>query len=199
MKEREEGFDLQDPARRSLLKLGVAGTFVLGTVGFVAGLAGCHRREEAAAQGYRFLRDGDVALFRALTPVVLDGGLPSDPAQAAERVQEVLRRIDQGCLRLGAPAQKDVRKLFDLLNFWPTRRLAAGLGASWNGASWDKATPADIGAFLEHWRGSSIGLFNSGYRVLVKLVTVSNFGIPASWPSSGYPGPLAWMYDAINH
>ena len=184
----------QDPTRRSLLKLGLARKDALGTVAFPDGLAGCHRTVEAAAQGYRFLRDADVILFRALTPVVLEGAMPKDSGDAAIRTREILRRVDLACLRLDLPAQQQVRKLFDLLNFGLTRRFVAGVSAPWVDAS-----AADIGEFLDKWRNSSIGMFNAGYRVLVKLVVASNFGIPASWPSSGYPGPLAWMYDAIHH
>ncbi|MGH8460772.1 MAG: hypothetical protein ACRESS_04135 [Stenotrophobium sp.] len=194
MKGQEQEIGLQDASRRSLLKLGLAGTVVLGTVGFTAGLAGCHRTVVAAAHGYRFLRDDDVNLFRALTPVVLDGAMPESAADIATRTGQVLQRVDLACLRLDLPAQQQLKKLFDLLNFGLTRRFVAGVSAPWAQASVD-----EISAFLESWRNSSFAMFNSGHRVLVKLVAVSNFGLPASWPSSGYPGPLAWMYDAIHH
>jgi hypothetical protein len=182
-----------DRGRRSFLKLGVAGTLALGTVGLGAGLAGCHRREEAVAQGYLFLRDADLALFRALIPVVTQGTLPVEAAAREARSVEILRRVDAGCWHLNAPAQGEVKKLFDVLNMGITRRLAAGVSTSW-----DKASADEVAAFLERWRGSSIGLFNAGYRALVKLIAVSNYGIPEVWPSTGYPGPLAWMYKAIN-
>ncbi|HWU68701.1 MAG TPA: hypothetical protein VN046_07485 [Stenotrophobium sp.] len=185
--------ELQDPSRRSVLKLGVMASVVLGTVGVGAGLAGCHRRVEAVAQGYRFLRDGDVELFRALIPVVLDGAMPASEADAANRTQEVLRRLDLACLRLDASPQKQLQKLFDLLNFGLTRRFVAGVGVPWADAN-----TQDIQAFLAKWRSSSFATLNSGERVLVNLIASSNFGIPASWPSSGYPGPLAWMYKAIH-
>jgi hypothetical protein len=180
-------------SRRSFLKLGVAGTLALGTVGFTAGLAGCHRREEAAAQGYKFLRDADLKLFRALIPAITDGTLPAEASAREARTREILMRIDAGCWHLGAPAQKEVRKLFDLLNFGLTRRLAAGVSSPW-----DQVSAADAVVFLDRWRNSSIGLFNAGYRVLIKLVAVSNYSIPAVWPSAGYPGPLAVMYQAVN-
>jgi hypothetical protein len=180
-------------SRRSFLKLGVAGTLALGTVGFGAGLTGCHRREEAAAQGYKFLRDADLILFRALIPAITDGTLPTEAAAREARMLEILMRIDAGCWRLGAPAQKEVKKLFDLLNFGLTRRLAAGVSSPW-----DEVSAADAAVFLERWRNSSIGLFKAGYRVLVKLVAVSNYSIPAVWPLAGYPGPLAVMYQAVN-
>ncbi|MGH8505802.1 MAG: hypothetical protein ACRETM_07545 [Stenotrophobium sp.] len=193
MKIEEHEWALQDPSRRSLLKLGLVATAVLGTVGVSAGLAGCHRSVEAAAQGYRFLRDDDVVLFRALVPAVLDGAMPASTADAAARTQEVLRRLDLACLRLDSSPQQQLKKLFDLLNLGLTRRFVAGVGAPWA-----EASVQDIQAFLAKWRDSSFAMFNSGERVLVNLVAASNFGIPASWPSSGYPGPLAWMYKAIH-
>ncbi|TXH02805.1 MAG: hypothetical protein E6R07_14070 [Nevskiaceae bacterium] len=185
-----EGFD---PGRRSLLKLGLAGSLALGTVSLGAGLSGCGRREEAAAQGYRFLRDADLVLFRGLIPAVTASTLPTEAAAREARFAEILHRIDGSCLRLGAPAQKEVRKLFDLLNFGLTRRLAAGVSSPWS-----EVSEADALAFLDRWRSSSIGLFNAGYRVLTKLIAVANYGTPAVWASAGYPGPLDWMYKAVN-
>lgn len=186
--------EILDRGRRSLLKLGLAGTVALGTVSLGAGLSGCHRREESTAQGFQFLRDADLQLFRALIPAVTAGTLPAEAAAREGRIVEILHRIDVGGLHLGAPAQKEVRKLFDLLNFGITRRIAAGVSTSW-----DQASEAEVSAFLDRWRSSSIGLFNAGYRVLVKLVAVSNYGVAAVWPSAGYPGPLAAMYQAVNN
>lgn len=179
--------------RRSFLKLGVMGSLALGTVGLTAGLSGCHSQVEAAAQGYKFLRDADLKLFRALIPVVTRGTLPEDKTAREARTVEILRGVDAGCWFLNAPSQAEIHKLFDLLNMSLTRRLAAGISTSWEQASED-----EVDAFLTRWQRSSIGLLNAGYRVLTKLISVSNYSIPAVWPSAGYPGPLAWMYKAIH-
>lgn len=188
----------QDPdelvlSRRSLLKLGVAGSVVLGTTSLVGGLAGCGKREQAIAQGFTFLRDADVVLFRALTPVVLGSALPTDAAAAAARTAEVLKRIDIAGLLLGPPSQIEVYKLFDLLHMRVTRWLTTGVGAPWN-----EASAEDITNFLERWRGSSISLFNAGYRLLTKLVAASYYGIPETFEMAGYPGPLDYVYKAVN-
>lgn len=182
-----------DNGRRSFLKLGVLGSLALGTVGLGAGLTGCHRQVEAAAQGFRFLRDADLKLFRALVPAITSGTWPEDKAAREARMLDILRRIDSACWRLGAPAQGEVLKLFDLLNMGITRRLVAGVPGPW-----DQVSAEDVDAFLNRWRSSSMGLFNAGYHVLNKLVVVSNYSIPAVWPSAGYPGPLAYMYKAVN-
>jgi len=182
-----------DNGRRSFLKLGVLGSLALGTVGLGAGLSGCHRQVEAAAQGFQFLRDADLKLFRALIPAITNGTWPEDKTAREARMLDVLRRIDGACWYLSAPAQAEVLKLFDLLNMGITRRLAAGVSGSW-----DQASVEDVDAFLNRWRSSSIGLFNAGYHVLNKLVVVSNYSIPAVWPLAGYPGPLDYMYKAVN-
>ena len=182
-----------DGGRRSFLKLGLAGSLALGTVSLGAGLAGCHRQAEAAAQGYKFLRNADLKLFRALIPAVVGSTMPADDAARESRAADILRRIDLSCWHLNAPAQGELLKLFDLLNLGMTRRLAAGVASPWEQASVD-----EVDAFLNRWRSSSLGMFNAGYRVLSKLVAVSNYSIPAAWASAGYPGPLDWMYKAIN-
>ncbi len=184
---------LFDGGRRSFLKLGVMGTLAFGTIGLSAGLAGCHRQGEASAQGFKFLRDADLKLFRALIPAVTRGTLPEDAGTRETRVVEILRRVDLSCWHLSAPAQGELLKLFDLLNMGITRRLAAGVSSPW-----DQASEDDVDAFLNRWRSSSIGPFNAGYRVLGKLVAVSNYSIPALWPMAGYPGPLDYMYKAVN-
>lgn len=184
---------LHDEARRSFLKIGLAGTVALSTVSLSAGLVGCHRAEEATAAGFGALRDADLVLLRALMPVILAGALPNEAAVREAQIAEVLMRLDYGLQRVGAPTIKELRKLFDLLNFPITRRLAAGLPVKWQAASAEQ-----IEAFLQRWRASSVGAFNAGYRALTKLITVTYYQIPATWPQSGYPGPLAWVYQSVN-
>ncbi len=182
-----------DLTRRSVLKLGVAGSVALSTVSLTATLAGCGAREQAAAQGFGFLRDADVVLFRALTPVVLGDALSADAVTRDARVTETLKRLDIGGMLVYAPAQAELYKLFDLLHLRLTRWLTTGVSAPW-----DKASPEDINRFLERWRDSSIGAFNAGYRFLTKLVAASYYGIPETFPQSGYPGPLEWVHKAVN-
>lgn len=182
-----------DLTRRSFLKLGVAGGVALGTTSLVAGLAGCGRREQAIAEGFLFLRDADVTLFRALTPVVLGEALPVEVAAREPLVADVLKRIDGACFLLEPNAQGEVIKLFDLLHLRPTRWLTTGVGAPWA-----QADAGEIARFLERWRGSSIGAFNAGYRLLTKLVSASYYAIPSTWKLSGYPGPLEAVYKLVN-
>lgn len=181
-----------DLSRRSFLKLGVAGSVVLGGTSLVAGLAGCGKREEAIAQGFAFLRDADVEMFRALAPVILGDALP-----AGERreplIAETLRLLDGACFVLEPNGQAGLIKLFDLLHMRVTRWLTTGVSAPWA-----EAEAADIEQFLERWRGSSIEAFNGGYRFLTKLVAASFYAIPETWPLAGYPGPLKAVYQLVN-
>lgn len=178
--------------RRRLLQLGLAGSAVLAAVGLTGSLAGCSRREDAAARGLRYLRDADLELFRALAPVVLEGTLPEGAAREPA-MSEILRRIDDAGARLGPPAQAELRQLFDLLHLRPTRWLTTGVGAPWR-----EAEAGEIRHFLDRWRGSSVGLFNAGYNVLTKLCCTAWFGQRAAWSHTGYPGPLAWAYQSLN-
>lgn len=182
-----------DFSRRNFLKLGATGSAALATVSLTATLAGCGARDQAAAQGFRFLRDADLELFRALIPVIVAGALPEPAVEREPLIAETVRRVDDACYRLGAPAQAQLYQLFDLLDFRLTRAAATAVLGRWS-----EAGPGDIEAFLQRWRHSRIGLFNVGYRALVKLVAASYYGLPSSWRLSGYPGPLAWAYQAVN-
>lgn len=188
MKTHPIALDLAEYDRRSFLKLGLASSALLGSAGFTATLSGCSGAQQPAATGFAFLRDADLVLFKALLPVILQGvALP--PAV----LQEALVRIDAACLLAQAPAQAEVRKLFDLLNIGLLRRISTGVKVPW-----DQASAEDVSAFLTRWRNSSVGLLNAGYRALVKVACVAYFGQTISREVSGYPGPLAAMYKAVN-
>jgi hypothetical protein len=190
--EPETGPELVDTRRRSLLQVGLFGSLLLGAAGATATLSGCTGRVESTAAGYRFLRDADLPLMRALVPVVLDSMLPADGAERDRMLDDLLQHIDLGCYRLGHPARKVVAQLFDLLNMRLTRWPLTGVGA------WEQATPAQVQAFLERWRTSSFAMFNAGYRALVKLISVSFYGTRAGWAAANYPGPPPGPYQVFN-
>ncbi len=176
--------------RRDFLKLSAGSAALLSAGALTATLAGCAKRE-AAAGGYRFLRPADLMLFTALAPAVLGSTLPAQGRAA--HVESVLKGIDATAARLLLPAQTELYKLFDLLNGGLTRRLATGVSKPWAAAD-----PAEVDAFLARWQGSSIGLFNAGYRALTKFVTGAWVGTDAGLKAAGYPGPYRPMFDAVN-
>jgi len=194
--------DLDLPGRRRFLKTGLGGALLLGTLGTTAALNGCSSTPAGRIQGadpatgaayqFRFLTLLDIDLFRALLPAIVGPGLPAQPAERARAVDTTIERIDAGICMFGPANQKELRQLFDLLNFGPTRITVARVWSSWPRVSTDEAT-----AFLERWRTSSIGLFNSGYIALTKISNVSFYGDEPQWHLSGYPGPPQWAMDSL--
>jgi hypothetical protein len=181
-----------DARRRTLLQTGLFGSLLLAGAGTAAVLSGCTRRSESASQGYQFLRDADLPLLRAVIPAVLVSMLPPAGAERDRLVDDLLQRVDLSGYRLGAPAQKALAQLFDLLNLRATRWALTGVGA------WEEATPRQMQAFLERWRTSSFGLLVAGYRALIKLVSGAFFGTPAGWAAANYPGPPPGPYSVFN-
>ena len=159
-------------SRRDVLKVGAG--FSLALV--LAGTVGCSPGTKAPVAGYAFLQPGDVELFRALAPAVVTE----------------LGNVDATCAAMDLGSRKELRKLFDLLAITPLRYALTGVGA-WNEAGIEK-----MQAFLARWRGSRFATLNAGGNVLVKLTSSSFYLLPESWPSTGYPGPLEYVFNAVN-
>ncbi len=176
--------------RRDFLKLSATSAALLAAGAATATLAGCAGREPAAV-GYVFLRADDLLLFAALAPVVLAASLPAQNREA--HITALLLGIDATCMRLLAPSQKALYQLFDLLNTGLTRRLTTGVSKPWA-----EADAAEIDGFLQRWSASGIGLFNSGYRGLVKLIAGAWLANPEGYKFAGYPGPWQPMFDAVH-
>jgi hypothetical protein len=186
--------------RRSFLKAGLGGTLFLGTVSLGAGLSGCDSqpagsRPEQARGGepaYRFgfLTNDDIVMLQALVPAVIAPALLQKdrlPAVTAETI----RGIDTGILRFSTATRQEIRQLFDLLTFGPSRLAVARI---W---SWENASQTDAAAFLERWRTSNIGLFNKGYIAITKITNVAFYGDAANFAVSGYAGPPDWATKAL--
>ncbi|MDL0431058.1 hypothetical protein QPM17_07970 [Marinobacter sp. TBZ242] len=188
--------------RRSFLRAGLGGAMFLGTVSVTAGLSGCatapagrdYPMPEAMDRSYefRFLTRDDIVLFEALLPAMVGPGLSGEPVVRRQQVQATIERIDAGIHQFGPANQKELRGLFDLLNFGLTRVTVARVWSSWENASTETAH-----AFLERWRTSGIGLFNNGYIALTKVSNVAFYGHEDHWHLSGYPGPPAFAVDAL--
>lgn len=170
-----------DGGRRDFLRTGFFGAMALSTVSFSALLTGCASAPPAA--GMRVLRDSDLVLLRALMPVVLDGALPVD-ASREKTISESLQLLDallEGSSRAG---QQQLRQLFDLMTFAPTRRLVVGLERDWT-----EAAPAEINAFLDGWRRSRIGMLRAGYLALTQMLTMNWYLQPRAWAAINYVPP----------
>lgn len=179
-------------SRRSFLQLGTSASLVLSGLTLGAGLVGC-APAPAAASGFSCLREADLELLRALIPAVVGAHLSSDPQQRAAGVLGVMQRIDATVSRSSPRGQKGLQDLFNLLNMSLTRRLTTGINKPWA-----ETTNAEVEAFLARWCASETSMFNGAYRGLTRLIAVSFYGRPQSWPSVGYAGPLAAVYQAAN-
>ena len=197
-----EGRDSIFLNRRSFLRTGLGGALFLGTVSVTAGLSGCatapagrlgavETRMDARYQ-FRFLTTDDIDLFEALLPAILGSALPEQPNARRMVIAGTVERIDAGIHKFGPANQKELRQLFDLLNFGFTRITIARVWSSWPNVTTEQAN-----AFLERWRSSSIGLFNNGYMALTKISNVAFYGYQENWHLSGYPGPPEWAVQAL--
>ncbi len=167
--------------RRDFLRAGLFGTMALSTVSLTAMLTGCASAPPAA--GMRVLRESDLVVLRALMPVVLDGAFPVD--ESREKVlTESLQLLDALLEGSSGAGQQQVRQLFDLMTFAPTRRLVAGLAQDWAHAS-----PTEINDFLNAWRNSRIGLLRAGYLALTQMLTMNWYMQPRSWAAIHYVPP----------
>ena len=92
--------------------------------------------------------------------------------------------IDYSLDHLSPAMLKMTRQLFDVLALPLTRGPLTGV---WG--SWDKASAADVKAFLERWQNSSLDLLKMGHASLLQLVGMAWYGNPGSWQHCGYPGP----------
>ncbi|WP_150911370.1 hypothetical protein [Marinobacter halotolerans] len=192
-----------DLDRRSFLRTGMGGALFLGTVSVTAGLSGCatspagggYTTLEDTRHGgyrYRFLTKDDIVLFQALLPALVGPALTEKPERRRAQIRETIERIDAGIYQFGPANRKELRGLFDLLNFSVTRVTVARV---WSG--WANASTAEVDAFLNRWRTSGIGLFNNGYIALTKVSNVAFYGHEDHWHVSGYPGPPQWAVDAL--
>ncbi|WP_227369493.1 hypothetical protein [Halomonas sp. M20] len=167
-------------SRRELLKLGFGASLTLTTVGVTASLAGCSSAQPAA--GFMVLRDSDLVLLTALLPTVIG---PHPALQREENAAEAtLRQLDRSLAAMSSAIQKDVQELLDLLNLPLTRVPLTGV---WG--AWEKASPAQIDAFLVRWRDSRFDLLRQGYKALNQLLSMAWYALPMAWAETGYPGP----------
>lgn len=169
-------------SRRNWLKTGVAGGVLLA--------AAYAWRQPLDRWGKQALvtqapLDGAMKLvLPALLPVLLAGALPAEPVERAAAVRRGVEAVGVAVSQLSAAAQREVAELFALLALAPTRIAVARVSSPWPQAGED-----EVRRFLEGWRGSSLGLLQSGYAALHDLVLGAWYADPATWRDIGYPGP----------
>lgn len=168
-------------SRRTFIAAGVAGAAALG---LAAWLKGPH----APASGVprRALDADGEALFTAVVPVLLAGALPEAPAARNAAVAETLAGIDLAIAGLPLAAQAELGQLVALLALPPVRWSFARVTSPWR-----EASPAQVRAFLDRCRDSSLALPRTAYDALHQLTFAAWYGNARSWPALGYDGPPA--------
>ena len=169
-------------SRRSLLKVGLMGSALLGTAGLTATLTGCSASHPA--KGYLVLRDSDLPFLRALIPVLLNGSVPASSMPGA--VEGTLQSLDTNLAHLSPEMRKLTVQLFDVLALPVTRGPLTGV---WG--SWESARAEDMRRFLQRWQNSSISLLRMGHASLLQLVMMAWYSRQEAWAHCGYPGPPA--------
>lgn len=170
--------------RRRFITAGIAGGALLGVAWWL-------RRRGPATGDPRFATlsalDAEAPVVIAgIASVLLDGALPVEPAARAAAIDDTVAGVAQAIAGLPPAARQELGELFTLLGLAPARIALARVTPAWS-----EATPADIGAFLERWRNSSLSLLRSAYDALHQLVFAAWYGNPKSWPAIGYGGPPA--------
>lgn len=164
-------------SRRTLLKAGVAG----GAALLVARWA--YTTTSAGAPTANGLDADARAILAAVTPVMLEGALPTG-TEAALALREALDGAEQAIAGLPPAVRKEIEELFSLLAFAPTRCLVAGV---WR--PWPEAGRESIAAFLASWRTSRFALLRSAYGALHQIILGAWYGNRRAWAAIGYPGP----------
>jgi hypothetical protein len=170
--------------RRRFIAAGIAGGALLGVAWWL-------RRRGPTLGDPRFATlsalDAEApVVIAAIASVLLDGALPADTAVRAVAIDETVAGVARAIAGLPPSAQKELGELFTLLGLAPARVALARVTPAWSDAS-----PAEVGAFLERWRTSSLTLLRSAYDALHQLVFAAWYGNPRSWPMIGYGGPPA--------
>ncbi len=157
--------------RRELLKTGAAGAVFLT-------LADCARHAAGIS-----LDAAQREVVGKIAAAMLEGALPPNEPERALALATAVDGFGVAVAGLPPEVQGEVRQLFSLLTFAPTRRFVAGL------PPWNDATMQDVSAFLERWRYSNFTMLRGAYDALHQLVMAGWYGNDVAWPRIGYPGP----------
>jgi hypothetical protein len=171
--------------RRTLIKTGLFGGIGLGLIRTINGpFFSSEIAPKDSAYSYQFLTNDDRVIVAAIIPVMLKDALSKSKSDQQKEILAISRSLDRAVLTLPVLIQGEVKELFSLLSFSPTRRLLAGV---WN--SWSTAKEQEIHDFLMGWKRSSLELLQTAYQALHELIVASWYSNPVSWSRIGYPGP----------
>jgi len=158
--------------RRDFLKLGAGSAALLAAFGIASRFVGRHAIDDRRE------------VLRAVIPAVLDGALPSAPAQRAHGIETSLADAEATIAGLPPATQAELDTLFLALAAGPSRLLLAGLARPWAETDDD-----EIAAVLQRWRTHRITLLQSAYHAFHDLILGAAYASEARWAEIGYPGP----------
>ena len=120
-----------------------------------------------------------------MVPVLLAGALPATPRGAARAIAETVRGIDVAIAGLPPAAQEELRAT--------VRAARAAAGAARARARVARrgsdAPEAEVRAFLDRCRDSSLTLLRAAYDALHQLTFAAWYGNPRVVAAIGYAGP----------
>lgn len=172
------------PRRRQLLKTGLAGSLLLGVAGWLAPPLPAAPTRAPASSPFPSFSPEVREMLAAVAGCLLAGALPGEPDARRQALAAEVDALAQTVAGLSLATQKEIGELFGLLTVAPGRRLLAGVARPWG-----EASAAEVGEFLESWRGSRFGLLQSAYHALHDLVFGAWYAQPGHWAAIGYPGP----------
>jgi len=180
----------QKLSRRQLIQTGVFGTAILSAASTTSMLTGCAQLPTSyplsgnQRSPYKFLTKDDISLISAILPAVVGTHWPQSEESQKYASAETLMRVDTFISRLGTFNMEQLRKLFDLLEFRPTRFMTTGI---WT--TWDNVTISQARGFLQSWQSSSFSLLTGGYNALTDVIGFSWYSNPKNTQAFGYSGP----------
>ncbi|HEY5581377.1 MAG TPA: hypothetical protein VIK56_09465 [Rhodoferax sp.] len=164
--------------RRTWLKLGAVSATVLILAGGATALW-----QPGLQQGR--LSPGAQDVFASVARAILDGTLPTEPAQVQAALAGLAQRIDALVQALPPHVQAELSQVLGILGTGIGRRTLAGLAPDWRSAS-----VAEVQQALQSMRTSSLALRLQSYQALHDIVGAAYFSDASTWPALGYPGPL---------
>jgi hypothetical protein len=175
--------------RRSFIKKGFVGSVLFG---LEPAISFAQKNTSKTSDGsnsqnnvtYAFLDNEDVKFFEAICPVMLGRVASFDSWPPDNIVSEVIKGVDVAIGDLSLATQDDLKTLFKLLSFRPTRYMITGVWSNWEDTDYKTIDRA-----MDNWSVARFNIWRSAYDGLRKLVLASWYANPKSWRKIGYPGP----------
>ena len=172
--------------RRLFLKASSLGIGAPTTLAAISTTTGCSRTQlqPAETSEFEYLRNKDIEIFSAITPVVLPEEFTGNSQENKTKLERFFPHLDKFMMHSSTFTKSAFADFLDDLYFAPTRILLTGI---WRG--WEQTSPEQVEDFLASWRDSSFNLLRGGYCQITQLISVVWYATPENWADANYPGP----------